>query len=129
MCCEWRVFDIAFGLGLCRALGAGQDLKSFDVDNKYGVDALKRIMDDCCGDSLPLVEVRIEHSAHYLRSVPVMYDNIGHVISSQQESADNGSEYVLAEVSFKAPILVPTLGNCPITLCCRHWLQSTLFCS
>ncbi|CAL8463694.1 g3228 [Coccomyxa elongata] len=40
-----------------RALGAGQDLKSFDVDNKFGLEALKRIMEDCCGHSSPLVEV------------------------------------------------------------------------
>ncbi|BDA48430.1 probable protein strawberry notch homolog 1 [Coccomyxa sp. Obi] len=40
-----------------RALGAGQDLKSFDVDNRFGLEALKRIMDDCCGVSSPLVEV------------------------------------------------------------------------
>lgn len=35
----------------CRALGAGQDLKEFDCDNKYGLTALKRIFQDILGNS------------------------------------------------------------------------------
>lgn len=42
-----------------RALGAGQDLKSFDVDNKYGADALKRILNDCTGESNTLHGVQV----------------------------------------------------------------------
>ncbi len=57
-------------MGLCRALGAGQDLKSFDVDNKFGLEALKRIMEDCCGDSSPLVEVSITHGHTNISSSP-----------------------------------------------------------
>ena len=43
----------------CRALGAGQDLKSFDVDNRYGLEALKRIMDDCTGQTGPIAGVEV----------------------------------------------------------------------
>jgi hypothetical protein len=42
-----------------RALGAGQDLKSFDIDNKYGQEALKRILGDCCGESRPMQGVQV----------------------------------------------------------------------
>ena len=43
----------------CRALGAGQDLKEFDVDNAYGMAALKRILDDCVGNTLHMEAVKV----------------------------------------------------------------------
>ena len=43
----------------CRALGAGQDLKEFDVDNAYGLAALKRILDDCVGNTLHMEAVKV----------------------------------------------------------------------
>ena len=43
----------------CRALGAGQDLKEFDVDNAYGLAALKRILDDCVGNTLHMEAVNV----------------------------------------------------------------------
>ena len=43
----------------CRALGAGQDLKEFDVDNAYGLAALKRILDDCVGNTLHTEAVQV----------------------------------------------------------------------
>ena len=47
----------------CRALGAGQDLKEFDVDNYYGLAALTRILDDCVGKKLHMeaVQARTQH--------------------------------------------------------------------
>lgn len=42
----------------CRALGAGQDLKEFDVDNSYGSAALTRILDDCVGKKLHMEAVQ-----------------------------------------------------------------------
>ena len=43
----------------CRALGAGEDLKGFDVDNKWGRSALERIYSDILGesDNMPGVQV------------------------------------------------------------------------
>ena len=53
----------------CRALGAGQDLKEFDVDNSYGLAALKRILDDCVGSTLHMEAVKVtEDSSHYRHS-------------------------------------------------------------
>ena len=43
----------------CRALGAGQDLKEFDVDNAYGMAALKRILEDCVGNTLHMEAVKV----------------------------------------------------------------------
>lgn len=43
----------------CRALGAGQDLKEFDVDNAYGLAALKRILEDCVGNTLHMEAVKV----------------------------------------------------------------------
>lgn len=42
-----------------RALGAGEDLKTFDVDNKWGRKALERILMDTIGqsDAMPAVKV------------------------------------------------------------------------
>lgn len=43
-----------------RALGAGEDLKGFDVDNKWGKKALDRIYSDILGstDQMPGVQVQ-----------------------------------------------------------------------
>ena len=35
-----------------RAVGAGQDLRAFEVDNQHGLDALKRIFTDIVGQQL-----------------------------------------------------------------------------
>ena len=43
----------------CRALGAGQDLKEFDVDNRYGQIALTRILEDCTGKTLHMEAVQV----------------------------------------------------------------------
>lgn len=43
----------------CRALGAGQDLKEFDVDNRYGLLALTRILEDCTGKTLHMESVEV----------------------------------------------------------------------
>ena len=48
--------DIANG---CRALGAGEDLKTFDVDNKWGRKALERILTDIIGDTDPMPDVKV----------------------------------------------------------------------
>lgn len=49
-----------------RALGAGEDLKTFDVDNKWGRRALERILNDIIGqsDAMPGIQVtnHLEHS-------------------------------------------------------------------
>ena len=42
-----------------RALGAGQDLKEFDVDNAYGLTALTRILSDCIGATLHMEAVQV----------------------------------------------------------------------
>jgi hypothetical protein len=52
----------------CRALGAGQDLKEFDVDNYYGLAALTRILDDCIGKKLHMEAVQVKSSC-YLSSM------------------------------------------------------------
>ena len=44
---------------VCRAIGAGQDLKEFDCDNKWGRDALKRIYSDMLGNSHPMPGVTV----------------------------------------------------------------------
>lgn len=46
-------------MAACRALGAGEDLKGFDVDNKWGKGALDRIYSDVLGtsDQMPGVQV------------------------------------------------------------------------
>ena len=44
--------------GRCRALGAGHDLRNFDIDNNYGREALQRVLEDICGESLPLEGVK-----------------------------------------------------------------------
>lgn len=43
----------------CRALGAGQDLKEFDCDNKLGLVALKRIFEDIIGRQSAMPEVTV----------------------------------------------------------------------
>ncbi len=58
---------------LCRALGAGQDLKSFDVDNRWGLEALKRIMDDCTGQTAPIAGVEVSN-----QSSPQASENLPH---------------------------------------------------
>ncbi len=55
------VFDILW-VTFHRALGAGQDLKEFDVDNKYGAVALTRILEDCTGKVLHMEAVKVERS-------------------------------------------------------------------
>ena len=50
----------------CRALGAGQDLKAFDVDNEYGRLALVQILSGITGQALPMegVTVSLPVSVH-----------------------------------------------------------------
>ena len=56
----WLCLDVLPCCGmLCRALGAGQDLKEFDVDNTYGQTALTRILDDCTGKTLHMEAVQV----------------------------------------------------------------------
>ena len=43
----------------CRALGAGEDLKSFDVDTKWGKQALDRLYGDVLGISDPMPGVQV----------------------------------------------------------------------
>lgn len=43
----------------CRALGAGEDLKTFDVDNKWGRKALERVLTDTIGDTDPMPDVKV----------------------------------------------------------------------
>ena len=49
-----------------RALGAGEDLKGFDVDNKWGKSALERMFSDILGDSdqMPGVQVSSAFCIH-----------------------------------------------------------------
>ena len=54
---------------LCRALGAGQDLKEFDVDNAYGLAALKRILEDCVGNTLHMEAVKVIEDLFLLDAV------------------------------------------------------------
>ena len=58
--CLWLLWDCD------RALGAGEDLKTFDVDNKWGRRALERILNDVIGqsDAMPGIQVtnHLEHS-------------------------------------------------------------------
>ena len=42
-----------------RALGAGENLKAFDVDNKWGKDALFRVYDDTLGTTNPMDGVKL----------------------------------------------------------------------
>ena len=42
-----------------RALGAGEDLKSFDVDTKWGKQALDRLYSDVLGHSDPMPGVQV----------------------------------------------------------------------
>ena len=44
-----------------RALGAGEDLKSFDVDTKWGKQALDRLYADVLGHSDPMPGVHVSH--------------------------------------------------------------------
>ena len=50
-----------------RALGAGEDLKGFDVDNKWGKKALDRIYSDILGstDQMPGVQVATTKAATF----------------------------------------------------------------
>ena len=46
----------------CRnAIGAGTELKAFDIDNAHGEKALQRVIEDICGCSaaMPGVKVRL----------------------------------------------------------------------
>ena len=66
------VTDFAVGLNMgpdmwsqvwgvnCRALGAGEDLKSFDVDTKWGEQALDRLYGDVLGISDPMPGVQVQ---------------------------------------------------------------------
>ena len=42
------------------AMGAGQSLQGFDIDNTYGAQAMKKMMMDLRGESLPLQNVTID---------------------------------------------------------------------
>ena len=42
-----------------KALGAGQALKEFDVENRWGAEALKRVYEDICGYSEPMEGVAV----------------------------------------------------------------------
>ena len=66
----------------CRALGAGQDLKEFDVDNYYGLAALTRILDDCVGKKLHMeaVQARI-NTAYLLRQPGCSHCSLTHFLS------------------------------------------------
>ena len=44
----------------CRALGAGEDLKSFDIDTKWGKQALDRLYGDVLGVSDPMPGVQVQ---------------------------------------------------------------------
>ncbi len=50
-----QVWDV-----ICRALGAGEDLKSFDVDTKWGKQALDRLYGDVLGISDPMPGVQVQ---------------------------------------------------------------------
>ncbi len=47
----------------CRALGAGEDLKSFDVDTKWGKQALDRLYGDVLGISDPMPGVQVQRAS------------------------------------------------------------------
>ena len=43
----------------CRALGAGADLKEFDIDNKYGLAAIKHCLQDITGETSVMPGVQV----------------------------------------------------------------------
>lgn len=57
-CCG-AALDSPACFGGCRALGAGHDLRNFDIDNAYGSAALKRVLEDICGETLPMEGVKV----------------------------------------------------------------------
>ena len=46
---------------MCRALGAGADLKEFDIDNKYGLAAIKHCLQDITGETSVMPGVQVSH--------------------------------------------------------------------
>ena len=59
----WPIgLDCNVSLAMCRALGAGADLKEFDIDNKYGLAAIKHCLQDITRETsvMPGVQVRQE---------------------------------------------------------------------
>ena len=65
LCYTGQPFDITDTHGaLVRALGAGVDLKSFDIDNKYGTQAMKRILSDMIGLTNPMPDVVVSGRIH-----------------------------------------------------------------
>ena len=77
----------------CRAIGAGQDLKEFDCDNKWGLQALKRIYSDMLGNSHPMPGISVSLPSPLSCSIPVALQGTDCVIGVTSTWHERSSDY------------------------------------